>query len=122
LAVGIGVNLASSPSGTDRPATHLGAHLRGEVGAAPAPEAALSELAQAFDAWWAVWRREGFEPLRTAWTEAATGLGGPCLARLGSESVEGTAEALEGDGALRLRLPDGSARRITAGDVFFGNG
>ncbi|MGC1302022.1 MAG: hypothetical protein WA840_06580, partial [Caulobacteraceae bacterium] len=33
--------------------------------------------------------------------------------------VEGVAEALEADGALRLRLRDGSARRITAGDVFF---
>jgi BirA family biotin operon repressor/biotin-[acetyl-CoA-carboxylase] ligase len=30
------------------------------------------------------------------------------------------AEALEPDGALRLRLADGSVRRITAGDVFFG--
>ena len=31
-------------------------------------------------------------------------------------------EALEEDGALRLRLADGSLRRITAGDVFFPNG
>ena len=122
LAVGVGVNLASSPTGTERPATSLGAHLKAEVAAPPAPEAALSELAEAFEAWWTIWRTEGFEPLRAAWTGAAGGLGGPCLARLGAETVEGVAEALEADGALRLRLPDGSARRITAGDVFFGGG
>ena len=34
--------------------------------------------------------------------------------------AKGIAEGLDGDGALRLRLPDGRVRRITAGDVFFG--
>jgi BirA family transcriptional regulator, biotin operon repressor / biotin---[acetyl-CoA-carboxylase] ligase len=39
---------------------------------------------------------------------------------LADETVEGIAEGLDPDGALRLRLPDGMLRRITAGDVFFG--
>ena len=50
----------------------------------------------------------------------AQGLGEPCVARLPGEEVHGVAEGLEADGALRLRLDDGSIRRITAGDVFFG--
>jgi BirA family biotin operon repressor/biotin-[acetyl-CoA-carboxylase] ligase len=120
LAVGVGVNLASHPSGTERPATHLGAHLRAEVASPPSFDQALSGLAEAFGRWWSVWEREGFAPIRTAWTAAAAGLGQPATARLGSETVQGVAEALEPDGALRLRLADGSVRRITAGDVFFG--
>ena len=55
-----------------------------------------------------------------AWTARAWGLGEPCAARLGTETVAGVAEGLDDDGALRLRLPDGGIRRITAGDVFFG--
>ena len=51
----------------------------------------------------------------------ANGLGQPCVARLPQETVEGVAEGMEADGALRLRLPDGQIRRITAGDVFFGD-
>ena len=61
----------------------------------------------------------GFEPARTAWLQRAHGLGQRCAARLDRETVEGVAEGLEADGALSLRLVDGSLRRITAGDVFF---
>ena len=35
--------------------------------------------------------------------------------------VDGTFDGLEPDGALRLRLADGSARVIHAGDVTLGN-
>jgi BirA family biotin operon repressor/biotin-[acetyl-CoA-carboxylase] ligase len=35
------------------------------------------------------------------------------------ETLEGLAEGLDGDGALRLRLANGAVQRITAGDVFF---
>jgi BirA family biotin operon repressor/biotin-[acetyl-CoA-carboxylase] ligase len=122
LAVGIGVNLASAPSIPDRPATHLAAHLKSGVVRPPTLEEALAGLAKAFDRWSAVWHAQGFGPVRQAWNEAAAGLGRPCVARPGSETVQGVAEALEEDGALRLRLADGSVRRITAGDVFFPNG
>lgn len=119
LAVGLGVNLASHPENTERRATHLGAHLRADRTAPPDLETALGELAKAFERWWALWLREGFAPLQAAWTQSAGGLGRPVVARLGAEEVRGMAEALEGDGALRVRLADGTARRITAGDVFF---
>ena len=122
LAVGIGVNLASHPGTTERPATHLGAHLRADVPGPPSFEAALDTLAESFGGWWSAWTAEGFAPIRAAWSQAAGGLGGPVLARLGTEEVRGVAEALEGDGALRVRLADGTARRITAGDVFFAEG
>ena len=55
-----------------------------------------------------------------AWTRLADGLGGACTARLPDRTLSGIAEALEPDGALRLRLDTGEAVRITAGDVFFG--
>jgi BirA family biotin operon repressor/biotin-[acetyl-CoA-carboxylase] ligase len=117
LAVGVGVNLAAHPADTERPATNLSAHLHAQA-SPPVFDMALQQLASAFDRWRFRWDREGFEPIRTAWTERAGGLGRPATARLGQETVCGFAEALESDGALRLRLPDGSARRITAGDVF----
>jgi BirA family biotin operon repressor/biotin-[acetyl-CoA-carboxylase] ligase len=75
-------------------------------------------LADAFEHWRGAWERDGFAPIRAAWTDRAGGLGAPAVARLGSETVQGVAEALDADGALRLRLADGSLRRITAGDVF----
>lgn len=115
LAIGVGVNLANAPEAVERPATALAAH-----GPAPKPEAAMTRLAQTFADHLTVWLEQGFEPIRRAWTARAAGVGGACEARLPSETVRGRAEGLDADGALLLRLPSGEARRITAGDVFFG--
>jgi len=115
LAVGIGVNLAAAPEGLERPATSLKAH-----GARPIPpREALDRLAQAIEGWLAVWDAQGFAAIAEAWTIRAHGLGEACVARLGAETVQGVAEGLDVDGALRLRLAGGAIRRITAGEVFF---
>jgi BirA family biotin operon repressor/biotin-[acetyl-CoA-carboxylase] ligase len=115
LAVGIGVNLASFPEAVERPATALSVY-----GPAPHPGEAMARLAQFFDANLDIWLTYGFEPIKRVWTARAVGIGEACEARLPSETVRGRAEGLDADGALLLRLPGGEARRITAGDVFFG--
>jgi BirA family biotin operon repressor/biotin-[acetyl-CoA-carboxylase] ligase len=120
LAVGIGVNLAQAPEGTERPATAVAYHLRGDVTAPPSVEAAAAKLAEAFDVWMTRWETLGFEPILDAWRARTAGLEGPAVARLGRETVEGRAEGVAPDGALKLRLADGSLRLISAGDVFFG--
>ena len=119
LAVGIGVNLAHAPSGTERPATALAHHLRGDVSAPPSVEVAAARLAEAFAIWLERWEALGFEPVLDAWRARTPGLDGPAVARLGHETVEGRAEGVAADGALRLRLADGTLRLISAGDVFF---
>ena len=120
LAVGIGVNLAHAPEGTERPATALVHHLRGGVTAPPTVEAAAARLAEAFGIWMDRWETLGFQPILDAWRARTAGLDGPAVARLGRETVEGVAEGVAPDGALKLRLADGSLRLISAGDVFFG--
>lgn len=117
IAAGIGVNLARKPIDSERPATALAMH---RAAPPPAPVEAIEVLADSFERWFKVWMSLGFPAIADAWTARAYGLGEPCIARLGNETVEGIAEGLDGDGALRLRLPDGRLRRITAGDVFFG--
>jgi BirA family transcriptional regulator, biotin operon repressor / biotin---[acetyl-CoA-carboxylase] ligase len=116
LAVGVGVNLAEAPDDVERPATALADHMDGPP---PRPAEALGILASAFERWRGVWEAAGFAPIAEAWTARAHGLGQPCSARLPAETIEGVAEGLDFDGALKLRLADGSLRRITAGDVFF---
>jgi BirA family biotin operon repressor/biotin-[acetyl-CoA-carboxylase] ligase len=120
LAVGIGVNLVHAPDGTERPATAVAHHLRGDVTAPPGVEAASAKLAEVFDVWMTRWETLGFEPILDAWRARTSGLDGPAVARLGRETVEGRAEGVAADGALKLRLADGSLRLISAGDVFFG--
>jgi len=118
LAVGIGINLRAAPLAAERPATTFAEHMAGPP---PTPEAALEVLARAFERWRGLWATQGFPAIARGWTERAHGLGQACVARLPNETLEGVAEGMDEDGALRLRLPDGSLRRITAGDVFFGD-
>ncbi len=116
LATGIGVNLAEAPQAADRPATTFAAQ---GCSPPPTPGQALERLSSSLTGWLGVWENDGFAGIAEAWTQRAQGIGSPCRVNLGSEVVGGIAEGLDVDGALRLRLGDGSVRRITAGDVFF---
>lgn len=120
LAIGVGLNLVWAPSDLERPATALADHLAGDQAAAPSPEAALAALDAAMQARLAQWSHGGPSPVLADWTAHAPGIPGPCVARLGHETVTGWAEGLALDGALRLRLETGDIRMISAGDVFFG--
>ncbi|MEQ9144658.1 MAG: biotin--[acetyl-CoA-carboxylase] ligase [Parvibaculaceae bacterium] len=117
LAIGIGLNLAHFPEDTPYPATSL----RAVSGETPSVEAALTALAAGFDRWFRRWQAGGgFARVREAWLARARGVGGAVTVRLPEETLEGTFEGIEPDGALRLRLANGTVRLISAGDVFFG--
>jgi BirA family biotin operon repressor/biotin-[acetyl-CoA-carboxylase] ligase len=114
VVIGIGVNLAHHPTDTDRQATSLAAH-----GVAVEPACFLDVLADTFVRWLARWRAEGIAPVRDRWVERAHPAGTALTARLpDGASVDGLFERLDGDGALILRLADGTRRVIHAGDVF----
>jgi BirA family biotin operon repressor/biotin-[acetyl-CoA-carboxylase] ligase len=112
--IGIGVNLVAHPADTERPATSLVA--QGYV--APSAHDLAVALMEAFNATRKAWRDYGFEAIRNAWMARASRLGAPLVARLGSETLTGTFDGLNADGALRLRFDDGSSRAIHAGEVF----
>jgi BirA family transcriptional regulator, biotin operon repressor / biotin---[acetyl-CoA-carboxylase] ligase len=114
LAIGIGVNLAGHPEGTEFPATSL---TQSGI-AAPSPEEALSVLAARFAHWYAVWMTDGFETLRGAWLARAKGVGAHIHARLPQETREGVFEGIDASGALLLN-EGGQVRAIAAGEVFF---
>lgn len=120
LAIGIGLNLVWAPSDAERPATTLADHLAGDQTAAPGPEEALAALDSAMQVRLTQWNIDGAASVLEDWTARAAGIPGPCIARLGHQTVTGWAEGLAADGALQLRLETGEVRLISAGDVFFG--
>jgi BirA family biotin operon repressor/biotin-[acetyl-CoA-carboxylase] ligase len=114
IVIGFGVNIASYPEGTERPATSLA------VAGWPAitPVDLLALLVPAFAELRQLWATQRFEPIRARWLAHAAGLGGRIVARLGDETLEGRFDGLDADGALALRLDDGSLRPVHAGEVF----
>ena len=115
MAVGIGINLASHPEGTEFPATSLA-----QLGIAPpSSEDALTVLAARFAHWYDAWMKDGFESVRAAWLARASGLGSPIRARLANhETHSGVFEGIDQGGALLLN-EGAHTRAITAGEVFF---
>ena len=105
VVIGFGVNLAHSPDDLDRPTASLPG--------APDPALFLEDLAARSRAS-ARRRRDGFAPVRARWLDLAH----PKGAALTTSAGTGLFETLDGNGALILRLADGSTRAIHAGDVF----
>jgi BirA family biotin operon repressor/biotin-[acetyl-CoA-carboxylase] ligase len=115
LAIGIGINLAHFPDGTEFPATSLAAL---DVPAPPVREA-LAQLAAHFAKWYEIWRAQGFTPIRDAWLARSANLGGRIRARLTNEETSGVFEGIDETGALLLRENADRLRTIAAGEVFF---
>jgi BirA family transcriptional regulator, biotin operon repressor / biotin---[acetyl-CoA-carboxylase] ligase len=114
IVIGFGVNIASYPEGTERPAMSLAA----AGWPAITPFDLLALLMPAFAEQRQLWTLHGFAPIRGRWLAHAAGLGGRIVARLGHETLEGRFDGLDTDGALALRLDDGSLRPVHAGEVF----
>ncbi|HLV06312.1 MAG TPA: biotin--[acetyl-CoA-carboxylase] ligase [Croceibacterium sp.] len=111
--IGIGVNLASAPALPDRAVGDWRS-----VGPALDRDTFARDLARSFDRELGRWRQFGLEPILGRWLAAAHPLGSPLSVHAGNgASVSGEFAGLEADGALRLRLADGTVRVIHAGDV-----
>jgi BirA family biotin operon repressor/biotin-[acetyl-CoA-carboxylase] ligase len=115
VVLGIGVNISSHPPETPYPVTDLQAK-----GAPPmTARALLDRLLAAFGPLYEAWEAGGFAAIEPLWRQRAVGLGQPIEVKLQDRSLHGIFRDLDRDGALRLELPDGSERRVSAGDVYF---
>jgi BirA family transcriptional regulator, biotin operon repressor / biotin---[acetyl-CoA-carboxylase] ligase len=108
VVLGIGLNVAVAPNLPEM--RYPGATLGGTV------EQAAEELAAGLARWLAVWRRNGFGTVRTAWLDRAGPLGAEVDVKLGEELVRGAFAGMDSDGALLLETP-GGPRRIVSGEL-----
>ena len=109
IVAGFGVNLAATPRLADREA----ASLNGAV----IPQAFAPLLAGSFTRMLALWRSSEPEAFARAWLARAHPRGTRLTVHSGrDETVSGTFDGIEADGALRLRC-NGDVELIRAGDV-----
>lgn len=113
VVAGIGVNVAEAPDIAGRATTALHAH--GSKGDAVG---ILERLTSRFAHRLRQWRADGLGAVLADWQRRACPLGTLMRVALDEEeSLVGAYAGLDSDGALRLRLGDGSLRVVHAGDV-----
>lgn len=118
VIVGIGVNLAQAPQVEGRETIALA-----EFGPAPDRDHFAAVLARQFDLELQRWRSFGLEPLIRRWLTAAHPVGTVLkVGEPGEPALEGSFAGLSADGALQLRLADGTTRIIHAGEVRLAGG
>ncbi|MBN8532370.1 MAG: biotin--[acetyl-CoA-carboxylase] ligase, partial [Alphaproteobacteria bacterium] len=114
IIVGIGLNLMGFPPNTAYPATCLAA-----AGIAAKPADLLKTLVPKLDAALIEGATaEGWDRIRKALGPKLAHAGGQIRVQGPREVVEGICEGLAEDGALMLRLKDGTQRMIHSGEVF----
>lgn len=117
IIVGMGINLAAAPELPDRKTVALSA-----LGPAPDRDLFARALAGAFDQEVERWRTYGLEPLIRRWESVAHPQGTSLtVSPPGENRIEGKFAGLTAEGALSLRLADGTLRAIHAGDVMLVN-
>jgi BirA family biotin operon repressor/biotin-[acetyl-CoA-carboxylase] ligase len=113
VVVGIGVNLAAAPQLPDRETVALS-----KFGPTPDRYLFARDLAAAFAEDLARWRNYGLAPIISRWQAAAHPSGTPlAVGEPGEAPLLGAFAGLADDGALQLRLEDGTTRIIHAGEV-----
>lgn len=113
VVAGIGINVTSAPQVPGKQTLALRA-----LGSSVDVETVLERLSARFASRLIQWRGDGLGTVLADWQRRASPLGTPLLVMLDEEgTVAGAFAGLEPDGALRLRLADGSLRVIHAGDV-----
>lgn len=118
VIVGIGVNLAQAPVVEGRETVALAS-----FGPAPDRDHFAESLARQFTLELERWRSFGLDLLVRRWLAAAHPVGTPlAVGEPGETPLNGHFAGLTADGALQLRLADGTTRVIHAGEVRLADG
>lgn len=109
--IGIGINVSSAPSDTERPVAALGLE--------PSACASLFEaLRVSFENWLIRWDEgSGFAAIREMWLARAHRLGEPVSVNLNGSSIRGRFCDVDERGALQLETAPGVVITISAGDI-----
>ncbi len=116
IAVGIGINIVSAPTGLPYPATCLA-----DLGVDRSADQLFLALAEAWVDAFAMWNDgAGVSAVLEQWREAAAGIGSPVAVSQNGDVLCGIFETIDGAGRLIVRAEDNRRIAITAGDVHFG--
>lgn len=114
IIIGTGINIVHHPKVALYEATHINEQTQREC----CSNDVFDVLAVKMAYWLALWKENGFDPIRESWLSSARGIGEQITVRLPNEQLIGRFVDLDRDGALKLDV-DNEIKLIHSGDVFF---
>lgn len=115
--IGIGINVNVPLEGFPPDIRGIATSIRNETAKKHSEDDLIAGILRELDLWIAILEEKGGEPVLDEWRRLTTMLGRTVSVTLGRETFAGTAEDLDEQGRLILRLPSGISRRINAGDL-----
>lgn len=115
LGIGVNINMRSDqfPADLRHPATSLLIE-----GGKPVSRLAFTRaLLEALDALYAAYLDHGYGPVREEWLARCNFLGRQVRVSFQENELTGSAQGIDEDGALLVKLPTGKVERVLAGDV-----
>lgn len=115
LGIGVNINMRSDqfPAELRHPATSLLIEGGKPVNRLDFTRALLEALDSLYD----TYLRHGYGPVRNEWLSRCTFIGRQVRVTFQEREITGTAQGVDEDGALLVRLPEGKTERVLAGDV-----
>jgi BirA family biotin operon repressor/biotin-[acetyl-CoA-carboxylase] ligase len=112
--VGVGINVTTDPADLPPDAISL---QQAPIACSASPVDVTGELYRRFRAWYDVWRRSGFLPIREALRPLMGLFGEPIQLSTALETLRGVAADLDEQGRLLVRLDAGPVRPFEMGGV-----
>jgi BirA family biotin operon repressor/biotin-[acetyl-CoA-carboxylase] ligase len=115
--VGIGLNVNTDLRAFPEEVKQSATSLRNEAGVSYPREPIVAEILNEMDRWYKALITLDKETILRAWENLTSTLGQKVMIVTPHETLSGTAESIDHEGMLILRLPSGESKRINSGDL-----
>ena len=115
--IGIGLNVNIGAEEFPDEIRTLATSFKAETGKDFSRSGIIVRILREMEYWFYVFKTDGRIPLLREWKKFSSTLGTEVRVATGRETIQGTAEDIDDEGMLIVRLSSGVKRRISAGDV-----
>ncbi len=115
--IGIGINVNMKRKSFPPEVQPIATSIKEELGRIQSRTFIIAEILKEIERWYKVLIRTGRSPLLDEWRRLSSTLGSKVKVTAGRDIFTGTAENIDDEGMLILRLPSGILKRISAGDL-----
>ncbi len=115
--IGIGININMDIEDLPEEVRQIATSVKMEIGRKFSRTDIAIEVLKEFDRWYSILLNGGKKDIISEWRDCSSTIGRKVKATIGNQVFKGVAEAIDQEGLLILRLPDGLFMKVDAGDI-----